>query len=388
MSSGISQIGYWQEARRPYNKNNNDTSNTYASDNTTSQLSYNVFLALSVLGGFFALDHLYLRSPLTFLAKIIVNIVFLGAWWLYDASHAIFNRDVVKAFGLGVPGLGPKGIGAGVLAGDKPDKKHLSFLFYGLAVIFGGLFGLDSFIVGDKTSGIIRIICLISAIFAPVAIFWWLYNLFKFIFKTKDVTNQYWDYFGAPAPAEYSMSFGEKLVYKVPFLQTLLSPFLSQPLNTYLSQPVKVLIQEAIAPFDAVIQPITATAQSALNTGKAAAQAVSNTAEAATTIAGTIRNVAGESLEGLKAVADAAGVLSEVGNLPGSITADALRPQQVQQQQGGSLSLSNSPILSYTFLATFVGICVSGFYLTLKRLKKDEPKRKQTDDAPPEPNQF
>ena len=139
----------------------------------------------------------------------------LGSWWLYDASQAVFNKDVVKVFGLGVPGLGPKGIAAGVLVNDVPDKKHMSFFIYALALLFGGMFGLDSFIVGDKQSGFIRLICLITGILAPIAIFWWLFNIGKFFLKTKDVTNQYWEYFGAPQPAEQRMTWGEKLVQKI-----------------------------------------------------------------------------------------------------------------------------------------------------------------------------
>jgi hypothetical protein len=225
MSSGVSQIEYWREVNKPDKKANEaNTKDVKEGGPGAIYLSYDVFLGLTVIGGILALDHLYLRSPLTFIAKLIVNVLTLGSWWMYDASQAVFNKDVVKVFGLGVPGMGPKGIAAGVLANDVPDKKHMSFLIYGLAVIIGGIFGLDSFIVGDKQSGFIRLICLITGILAPIAIFWWLYNLGMFLFKTKDVTNTYWDYFGAPEPAEHGMTWGEKLATKFPFLQKLFGP--------------------------------------------------------------------------------------------------------------------------------------------------------------------
>lgn len=224
MSSGVSQIEYWREVNKPDTSPN--TKNITEGGPGAIYLSYDVFLGLTVIGGLLALDHLYLRSPLTFLAKIIVNVLTLGTWWLYDASQAVFNRDVVKVFGLGVPGLGPKGIAAGVLASDVPDKKHMSFFIYAVALLFGGLFGLDSFIVGDKQSGIIRIICLITGILAPIAIIWWLINVGKFFLKTKDVTNQYWEYFGAPPPAEHGMSFLEKIVNKFPFLDFIIGPII------------------------------------------------------------------------------------------------------------------------------------------------------------------
>lgn len=225
MSSSISQIEYWREVNKP-DKNTNSANVKAITEGGPGAiyLSYDVFLGLTVIGGLLALDHLYLRSPMTFVAKIIVNVLTLGTWWLYDASQAVFNKDIVKVFGLGVPGMGPKGIAAGVLGSDVPDKKHMSFFIYGLALLIGGIFGLDSFIVGDKMSGFIRLVCLITGILAPVAIFWWLFNTAKFLFKTKDVTNQYWEYFGAPQPAEYRMTWGEKLATKFPFLQRIFGP--------------------------------------------------------------------------------------------------------------------------------------------------------------------
>jgi hypothetical protein len=225
MSSSVSQIEYWREPNKPGKKNDaNNAKNTSEGGPGAIYLSYDIFMALSILGGALALDHLYLRSPLTFFAKLIVNVLTFGMWWLYDASQAVFNKDVVKVFGLGVPGMGPKGIAAGVLGSDIPDKKHMAFFIYSLALILGGLFGLDSFIVGDKQSGLIRLVCLLTGILAPVALFWWLYNLGNFFFKTKNVTNQYWEYFGAQEPAEHGMTLGEKLVTRFPFLQKIFGP--------------------------------------------------------------------------------------------------------------------------------------------------------------------
>lgn len=223
MSQSVSQIEYWREVNKP-DKNNSNAKNDKEGGPGAIYLSYDVFMALSILGGLLALDHLYLRSPLTFLLKLILNILTLGTWWLYDATQAVFNKDIVKVFGLGVPGLGPKGIAAGVLASDTPDKKHMAFFLYALALILGGIFGLDSFIVGDKQSGLIRLVCLITGILAPIAIFWWLFNLGKFFIKTKDVVSLYWEYFGAPPPAEHGMTIGEKIITKFPFLEKIFGP--------------------------------------------------------------------------------------------------------------------------------------------------------------------
>jgi hypothetical protein len=223
MSSSVSQVEYWLGAEKGANQKSNSGDGEEGGDGA-AYLSYNVLMGLTVIGGFFALDHLYLRSPLTFVAKIVINIFFFGVWWLWDALQVIFNRDVIKVFGIGIPSLGPKGIAAGVLANDVPDKKHMAFFIYGLALILGGIFGIDSFIVGDKQTGFIRLVCLLTGIFTPIAVVWWLYNLGVFMFSTKTVTNTYWEYFGAPQPFDQTLTLGQKILIKFPFLQKLFGP--------------------------------------------------------------------------------------------------------------------------------------------------------------------
>ena len=159
--SDVSQLKYWREGNATNtNKNEKKDGGTY--------LSYNVFLILSLLGGFFALDHLYLRSPWTFAAKFAVNLLFFGIWWVWDAAQALFNEPTVRIYGLNIPGFGPKAIGAGVLAQEIPDKKHMRFFIYGVALIFGGLIGLDSFLLGQNELGFFRLICTITVIFMPI----------------------------------------------------------------------------------------------------------------------------------------------------------------------------------------------------------------------------
>jgi hypothetical protein len=72
MTTSISQVKYWLEGTTL-----NGNSEKEGAEGAT-YLSYNVFLGLSVLGGFFALDHLYLRSPVSFVAKFFVNIFCFG----------------------------------------------------------------------------------------------------------------------------------------------------------------------------------------------------------------------------------------------------------------------------------------------------------------------
>lgn len=98
MGTTVSNLKFWLEKFELFGKKEDEKGDSI-------YLSYKVFLGLTILGGFFALDHLYLRSPLTFLAKLVINILFFGVWYIYDIAQALFNSDVVKLYGLGIPVL-------------------------------------------------------------------------------------------------------------------------------------------------------------------------------------------------------------------------------------------------------------------------------------------
>ena len=344
MGSSVSQIPYWLDTKS--SKSTTDT--TPVGGDKAIYLSYDVFLGLSVLGGFFGLDHLYLRSPLTFIAKLIVNIFTFGTWWLYDATQAIFNRDVVRIFGLGVPGLGPKGIAAGVLARDIPDKKHMAFFIYALSLFAGGIFGLDSFITGNKLYGFIRLMCLITIIFIPVAIFIWLYKVVMFLFKTNDVIKQNSEYFGAPYTG---FSFNSAFSF----------------------------INILFAPLFALKDTILGTATTAVCTAKSAADTAVKVGTAVATETAAVAKTVGE-------LGAAAGQFQF--NPP--IAQQALGQMQTGVPRampvyGGGMINDNS-VLPYMVIGTFGLIAVSGFILTYRRFRQND-KQYKTDDppAPPEP---
>lgn len=343
MSSSVSQINYWIPELSKGNASNADEAGSGA-----AYLSYKVFLALSVLGGFLALDHLYLRSPLTFLSKIIINLMFFGVWWLYDACQAVFNTDTVKVFGLGIPAWGPTGIGAGVLVKDVADKKHMAFFTYGIALIFGGLLGVDSFLVGDQQSGFIRLISTLTIIFSFISIFWWFYNMFYFFFDTKSVTNQYPEYFGAPSSGGVFSYFGRYLTNMFPFLK----PFFST--------------------FGVIKNTVSATVGTALGSvGEIASKGidvVDKTRQSAEEVA--------------KAATTAFAVAPWAASFPREITSSSVK--EVLTQKGGVVDGESSSVLTYVFVTTIGIIAVSGFVLTYLRSRKNANPPLQ-DDAPPEP---
>jgi TM2 domain-containing membrane protein YozV len=337
MSLGISQINYWIASSK-------DDGTTKEGGPGATYLSYKVFLFLSVLGGFFALDHLYLRSPLTFLGKIIVNMLFFGVWWLYDASQAVFNTEVVKVFGLGIPGMGPQGIAAGVLGNEVPDQKHMAFFFYGIALFFGGLLGIDSFLVGDHQSGFIRLISTLTIIFSFISIFWWFYNIFYFIFDTKSVVDTYPDYFGAPSTGGVFSYFSKYLVSKFPFLQPIIGT-------------VGTVTKVATTALGSVGE----IASKGIDLADKTRQSVEETAKAATT---------------------ALSIAPWAVSFPHEVTAPAVK--KAVEQTGGEIVGEGSGALTYVFLMTIALIAVSGFVRTYLRSNKNA-KPPLQDDAPPEP---
>ena len=396
MSSSVSQIEYWLGLNKNTGTNNQNSNGKEGGDGAI-YLSYDVFMALAVIGGFFALDHLYLRSPLTFLAKFIINIMFFGVWWIWDALQAVFNDDVIKVFGLGVPSLGPKGIAAGVLANEVPDKKHMRFFIYAIVLMFTGIFGVDSFLVGDKTSGFIRLISLITLIFAPIAMIWWLFKLFKFFFDTKAVTNTYHTYFGAPPPP-LPPTVVDKLKSSIPILGSIFSPFIKIKdaiLNIIgnivdftegvATNPGTVLqgpIQEIASFAEPVIKPITNTVQMGLKTVDDVATLGITAVDKGYNVADKVLTTAGETA---KAATTAFSLAPMAAGLANGFTPPAVRAakEALTSQTGGG---STSNVLPFVLMGTLALIAVSGFLLTYRRSRQNEQPRK--DDRPPEPGVF
>ena len=346
MSKSISQIEYWLEGEEPNASNSNSNGNGGA-----VYLSYYVFAGLSVFGGFLGLDHLYLRSPLTFLAKIVVNVMFFGVWWIYDASQVIFNKDVVKIYGLGIPCLGPKGIGAGVLVKEEPDKKHMRFFIYAFCLIFGGILGIDSFIVGNNNWGIFSLVATLSVIFMPASALNWGYNVFRFFTDTKSVIHENSKYFGGPSGDISGKFFSRILAY---FLKPI--EIAAQPVADAIKGASGALEKASIA-----VSDVTKTATIAIEKGSEIVRDVSKVVEEASSI----------------------GQLAPPVSLYSSITPEGIKGAIASKTIGGALLANNLNVLPYFLLGTITFIVVAGFVITYQRSKKDEP-----NDSPPEPRVF
>ena len=367
----ISQVKYWLEGSTANNSNAEDDTDAAV------HLSYDVFVGLSVLGGFFGLDHLYLRSPWTFLAKFVVNLFFSGIWWIYDAVHALFNSDTVRVYGLGIPGWGPAGIGAGVLSKDVPDRKHFRFLFYAIALMFGGMIGLDSFVVGNNQMGIFRMVCTFTLLLAPLSLLQWGYHLFNFFVNTEEVISNNYKFFGAPYH-----SVADWMRARFPLLSLLFSPL----------ETIKYMINKVIGP--SLIEPITKTAQSAINTVEHAVSTVDNTVQLG-------RNIVSKSSNVIDQVGKTIDTLSQVSTFTPAASLYATAQGALAQKGGSvpsvlsapSVPLDNLNTIGYVLLGTLCIIVLTGFSTTFYRIyhgiKREQPDEsnqpKQPDDTPPEP---
>ena len=331
----VSGLKYWLEGDKPFGNVNN------ADKPGARYLSYNIFLVISLLGGFLALDHLYLRSPLTFVAKLAVNLTFFGVWWIWDAAQALFNEPVVRVYGLGIPGLGPQGIGAGVLAEEKPDGKHMRFFTYAVALIFGGLIGLDSFLVGQSQMGFFRLIATLTFVLLPVSGLEWGYKMYQFFFNTKGVVAEYGGYFGANGSSS-PMGFISGLI------ERLLGPLL---------QPIK----------DTIITPVTTSINGVVG-------AYEKTLETGSTIVDTVKTVVETASQATSAL--------PATSLYSAVTTPALEAAKkaTNQTGGGNEEPSNIKLLPITLVGTILLVFASGLYKNFT-IKKDVTK----DDSPPKP---
>lgn len=157
----------------------------------TSDRSYFVFILLSVFCGFFALDHIYLRSFDTAFQKIFYNVFGLGFWYFWDLIQIFTSGEKIQKEGLTGPFDWIQGIGRGVFfdsskTSDLVPKK--SYIIWAFLAIFGGIFAFDKFYIGDYWHGAFKLFSVFS-IFVLFGLFWVAWDAFHAFFMTKDVLS-------------------------------------------------------------------------------------------------------------------------------------------------------------------------------------------------------
>jgi TM2 domain-containing membrane protein YozV len=106
--------------------------------------------------GFLGLDHFYLRSPATGIAKLLTLGGF-GLWWLFDIVQLWTEKERVLNYGLTAPFEWITGIGQGMIySGDSKNYKYkqtTSFTTWMVATLFG-FTGIDMFVLGRLWLGV------------------------------------------------------------------------------------------------------------------------------------------------------------------------------------------------------------------------------------------
>ena len=161
-----------------------------------AQLPYWAYMVVVVALGGLGIDHLLLRSPYTFLMKLLIPT--LGFWYLYDIAQVFGERELVEKYGLGVPWYGPIGLGAGIFI--NKDASNLApptiaspwiYMVYAILSIFFFVFPLNKIVIGDYAGCIAHIFMYtLLALFslgltAILAICWGIYDAFRVLFDTK-----------------------------------------------------------------------------------------------------------------------------------------------------------------------------------------------------------
>ena len=132
----------------------------------------------SAFGGILGLDHFYMRSPWTGLAKLFTGGGF-GLWWLWDAFQLGLESDRVVKYGMTAPFDLITGIGQGMIYDGKPTvyKSEKSFGFWVIAkILFGLIFDDHGWVALFKI--IIFILTVISCVYISQGYLLWIIALF------------------------------------------------------------------------------------------------------------------------------------------------------------------------------------------------------------------
>jgi hypothetical protein len=266
------------------------------------------------------------------------------------------------------------------LANDVPDKKHMAFFVYAMALFMGGIFGLDSFITGNKLMGFIRVMCLIMFIFIPVAIFIWLYKIAMFLFKTNSVIEENSEYFGAP----YT---GFTVSGAFSFINALFDPLLA-PLYAF-----KDTILGTATTAVCTAKKVTDTAVSTAKTVVKEAVAVGEVGKQLVQVPGKFQfnpPIAQQALGQIQTgqmpqALPIPGQIPQALPIPGSIPLGPLMPSQKAIPISGGGIINDNSILPYMVIGTFGLIAVSGLILTYRRFRQNGKQHKT--DEPPTPSE-
>jgi TM2 domain-containing membrane protein YozV len=163
---------------------------------------YFTFVILSIFLGFFGVDHIYLRSFPTAIAKTVVNLFTLGLWYVWDLLQIFSDGDRIKKEGLNSPFDWVKGVGRGVF--KQPGDSYMAqkdYVLYTILTFFGCL-GADKFYLGYYGQGIVKLISCFNIFLFLFGWAWVVYDWYHAVFTMRTVMTE-----GISPPLPYSFLF-------------------------------------------------------------------------------------------------------------------------------------------------------------------------------------
>jgi TM2 domain-containing membrane protein YozV len=188
--------------------------------------NYYIFVVLSILLGFFGLDHFYLRSNETAMKKFLLNIAGLGIWYIWDIIQVLQDGKLVRKEGLNSPFDWIRGIGRGAFmplpadmtkeeraeAKDKKFEAPKSYVVYTILAVCFGFLGLDKFYLGENWKGFAKLFSTVNIFLFLFGLFWVVWDAFHAIFMTKSILED-----GITAPIPFSFLFKKPIDAKTLF---------------------------------------------------------------------------------------------------------------------------------------------------------------------------
>ena len=153
---------------------------------------YWTLIVASILGGFFGLDHFWLRSPLSGIIKAVLNFFTLGLWYFYDILQVVTEQERVQKYGLSAPVFGPLGIGAGMFRetmaeGESLGKSPLRYVLYVLMLFIPFTFGLEYVVAGDMAGAVFKFL---TTLLIPIGIIYTFMNIIHAVVTPKSLFEQ------------------------------------------------------------------------------------------------------------------------------------------------------------------------------------------------------
>jgi len=344
-------------------------------------LDYNWYFALTIIGGFVGLDYLYLGSPLGAFTKAIFNLFTFGFWWYYDALNAAVSQDQVRLYGPSAPMVGLTGLAAGRFRDIKNPvgletqlNKHMNFLLYGIVLVSLGIIGGDSFLTGNFFNGVMRLFSLISMIGAPVAIFWWISNLYYYFLDTGSCIDQNWNYFGAPKPENEGDECPSVLmIFTVWILKTLLALLELIPFFGPVASIVQMLVKKLEIAYGFVKKGVEELKDAKDRAGDLLA------AEKARPLPKVI-----DLQVGMQPLPTPESCKLDAADLKKGTPAEVAAAAK-EQAGGGELLIAENPFFGLLFLGAIGFVIVSSIVLSLRRSRQNAATAEQQSKAAQQP---